>query len=324
MMSYNGLERIGIRTDIEINPEREVMFNFSMDNIPDILNISYCDVTNIIDFFNSEKGGIILQKALSNELSLNLFVTDSIGITDYERNYLKGHEVLFRRKNINLFQTWYDPKLSFNYYLGCTIHTALEEFIDYFKNFSLPLDGREKHFLTLNNFHTPAREDLFEFYNSISTEDREKFLCSFRFKNIFLEKDLPDVMNQYSLVFGENAASYYSKCLIEIVSESSEISITEKCYKPLLAGVPFLHWIVPSPDGTHHQIEYLKAIGIDTVYFGIDYSDLENVKLKTKELLSLKTSEILEIYKDDFEKAKENKIKFYNWLDSVTKKLVNI
>lgn len=324
MISYNKLLLYGNSIDIEINPEDIVLYNFTLDKIPDVINIAYCDVTDIIDLFNSEKGGYVLQKAINNEVTLNIFPTDSLAITSKEREYLVGHEVLFRRKNINLFQTWYDPTLKFEYYIGCTIHGALESFINHFRDFTFDINTKNTHFLTLNNLHTPARESLFHFYFDLDEENKQKFLCSFRFADIFLDKNLSKILNKYDEIFGKAGGAHYQNTLIEIVSESSDVAITEKSYKPLLAGVPFIHWINPSPGGIHHQIEYLKELGLDTEYFGIDYSHPKNVQEKLVELLSLTPDEIRTKYKDDFEKAHQNKIKFYEFVDDITQKLVNV
>lgn len=322
MISYNTEDFYYKSIDIEISPEDEVLYNFSLDNIPDVVNISYCDITDVINLFNSEKGGYVLQKALSNEVFLNIFPTDSVVITPKEREYLVGHEVLFKRKNIKLFQTWYDSSLKFEYYLGCTIHSALNSFIEHFREFTFDIEPKSKHFLTLNNLHTPARESLFELYDSLDNSDKEKFLCSFRFVDVFLDENLPDIMNYYNIIFGKKGGAHYQNTLIEIVSESSDVAITEKSYKPLLAGIPFIHWINPSPNNIHHQLEFFKEIGIDSVYFDIDYSHPRNVKKKVEELLLLSPEEIKTKYKGDFEKAKENKIKFYSWVDDITKKLI--
>jgi len=322
MISYNTEDIYYQNIDIEISPEDKVLYNFEMDNIPDTVNIAYCDFTDIITLFNSDKGGIILSKALNNEISLNIFPTDSVGITKEEKIFLDGHDVIFRKKNINLYQTWYNPKYTYEYYLGCTIHNALADYIENFREYIFDESNKTIHFLTLNNLHTPARESLFKFYDSLDVIEKNKFLCSFRFKGVELDTNLPSIMNHFNIIFGDLGKSHYENTLIEIVSESSDIAITEKSFKAILAGVPFIHWINPSLDGYHHQIEFLKEIGIDSEYFGIDYSNTQNVKDKIKELLSLSIQEILVKYKSDFEKAHKNKIKFYEWVDDISKKLL--
>jgi hypothetical protein len=320
MISYQGLGLYNNSIDIEITPEDLVNYLYE-DTIPDVVNIAYCDLTDIIDLFNSPRGYEVLDKALKGEITLNLFPTDSVGLNQYELDYLKGHEVIFRKPNINLYQTWYDPDIKFKYHLGCTIHTALSSFIFYYKDVDFNPYEKTKHFLTLNNLHTPVREELFKLYDSLSDGDKEKFICSFIFSGIELDKNLPSIMNEYESIFGKKGGSHYDTTLIEIVSESSEIAITEKSYKPLIIGIPFIHYI-NNLDGTNHQVEYLKDIGIDTKYFGIDYSDKVNVENKIKELLSMTLDEIRDVYSEDFEKAKENKKIFLNFVSQIENDLI--
>ena len=312
--------------DIEISPENEVFSSFRFENLPDILNISYCDVTDIIDFFNTIEGGIIIQKVFQNEITLNIFPVDTTYISDYEREYLIGHESLLKRSNVNFYQIWYDPNISFDYHLGSTIHEALLPFIKRYRNYSFDYGKKIKHFLTLNNVHTPDREDLYKLYISLSDENKQKFISSFKFANIHLESEkesFDKIFNNFGLVFGESLFPLYDSSLIEIVCESSNEAVTEKCFKPLLSGIPFIHWISSSHiDNTLHQVKIFDSIGIDTRYFGIDYSDSNGIKQKLEELISLSIDEIREKYKDDFVKAEENKKKVYNYIDGITNKII--
>jgi hypothetical protein len=317
-------EHLGIYKNsihIEITPDDVVFYNYNEDSIPSPFNISFCDVTDIIDLFNSPRGFKILKMGMDGKIKLNLFPTDSVGITEYEKNFLVGHESLFRKPNINLYQTWYDFDLNFNYYIGSTIHSSLSYFIDYFRNNTFDDTKKEKTFLTLNNFQTPDRKELFNFYNSLYETEKEKFICSFRFKKIYLDNILKKEITPHKNIYNKNTINFYKNSLIEIVSESSHIATTEKTFKPLLAGVPFIHYI-GDLDGIIFPIQYTKEIGIDTTYFDIDYSDKKNIRLKIKELLKMSNSEILEVYQKDFQKAKENKNKFYKFLDNITNNLI--
>lgn len=309
--------------NVEISPENEIYFDFYMDNIPDVVNICYCDVTDIIDLFNTIDGGILIQKVLNNELVLNIFPVDTTYVTLEERKYLIGHESLFKRKNVNFYQIWFDNYIQFKYHLGSTIHEALLYFIKKYRNYNFDYTKKHKHFLSLNNVHTPSREILYNFYNSLNQLDKEKFICSFRFKNIFLEnKNFDEVFNNFSLVFGESIFPYYDSTLIEIVSESSRVAVTEKSFKPLLAGVPFIWWLFENSPQSSHQIQIFNSIGIDTCYFNIDYSDENNIKEKINELLLLSIDEIKIKYKKDFEKAEENKIKVFDYIDGITNDII--
>lgn len=311
--------------DIEISPENEVFSTFRMTDMPSVINICYCDVTDIIDFFNSLEGGIIIQKVFQNEITLNIFPTDTTYITDEEKEYLIGHESLLKRHNVNFYQIWYEPDISFNYHLGSTIHEALLPFTDTYRNHSFDYDKKNKHFLTLNNVHTPSRELLYELYNSKTEVDKKKFVCSFKFKNIGLENEtenFDEMFMDFSKIFGDNLYPFYDSSLIEIISESSDVAVTEKSFKPLLSGLPFIWWIEDFRPEHLYQIEIFKSIGIDTCYFGIDYTRRMTIREKIDELLSLSISEILEKYKDDFIKAQENKKKVFEYIDTITNDII--
>ena len=319
VITYKGLYENSIH--LEISPEGLEAHEYDIDNLPSKFNIVYCKVIDIINLFNSPKGYRVLKSAMDGNIELNMFPTDSVGVTEYEMEFLIGHESLFRKPNIHLYQTWWDKNLKFNHYIGTTIHSALDKFINTFRDLTFDEKVKEKHFLTLNNTHTPDREDLYNFYKELSESDMDKFICSFRFAGINIDSNLVEERPLHENLYGDTCVSYYKDALIEIVSESSGISTTEKSYKPLLAGIPFIHSI-NILDDVIYPIEYLKDIGLDTEYFGIDYSNKKNVMDKIQELLSMTPTEILDKYSSDFEKAKENKIKFYQFVDDITNKLI--
>jgi hypothetical protein len=312
--------------DIEISPENEIFSNFKINDIPNVVNISYCDVTDIINLFNTIEGGILIQKVFSNEITLNIFPVDTTYINEEEKEYLIGHESLLKRDNVNFYQIWYDPDIKFKYHLGSTIHEALFAFINKYSNYSYDYFKKTKHFLTLNNYWTPYREDLFNLYDSLSSEDKQKFTCSFKFKDIHLKNEIDDiseVLKNFDACFGDNLFPHYDSCLIEIVSESSKESVTEKSFKPLLSGIPFIHWMDSEGDSvTNHQIKIFNDLGIDTCYFGIDYTNKHNISQKIQELLSMGIDEIREKYKEDFEKAELNKIKVFEWIHKITNDII--
>lgn len=330
-MIFNAEEKTHLKLynksiDIEITPENEVFSNFRLENLPDIVNIKYCDITDIIDFFNSLEGGVIIQKVFQNEVHLNIFAEDTTYITDYEKEFLIGHESLLKRKNVRFYQIWYDPDISFPYHLGTTIHEALIPFIEKYRDYNFDYTTKQNHFLTLNNVHTPSRELLFNFYNELSNEDKEKFICSFKFANVSLENEkksnFDEIFQNFNEVFGNSIFPHYESSLIEIISESSDVAVTEKSFKPLLSGLPLIWWIEDFRPEHLHQIEIFKSIGIDTCYFGIDYTRRVTIREKINELLSLSTDEILEKYEDDFIKAKENKNKVFEYIDTITNDII--
>lgn len=311
--------------NIEISSENEIFFDFTMDNIPDVVNISYCNVTHVIDLFNTLEGGILIQKVYNNEIHLNIFPVDTTYITADEKRYLIGHESMLKRPNVNFYEIWYDEDIRFKYHLGSTIHEALLPFIKKYRDYTFDYDKKDKHFLTLNNVHTPDREALFNLYETLSDENKQKFISSFKFANVHLENEKENfdyIFNNFNIVFGKNLFPLYDSSLIEIVCESSYEAVTEKCFKPLLSGIPFIHWVYYSHRDKMHQIEIFKNIGIDTCYFGIDYSNKHNIGQKIQELLSMSIDEIQEKYKEDFEKAQLNKIKVFEWIDKITNDII--
>jgi hypothetical protein len=219
--------------NIDITPENEVISNFKIDNIPNVVNICYCDVTDIIDFFNSLEGGILVQKIYSNEITVNILPVDTTYITNKEIKYLVGHESMFKRHNVNFYQIWYIPKIQFNYHLGVIIHEALSFFLKKYRNYKFDFSKKTKHFFTLNNYHTPYREDLYNFYKNLKKENQDKFICSFRFADISLKNESSGgfiQLDNYKKVYGINLFEHYDSCLIEIVSESSNVAVTEKTF----------------------------------------------------------------------------------------------
>lgn len=312
--------------DIEISPENDIFFSFTMDNIPDVVNISYCDVTDIIDLFNTIEGGILIQKVYLNEVTLNIFPVDTTYISEEEKEYLIGHESLLKRDNVNFYQIWHDPDIKFKYHLGTVIQEALFTFMSRYKNHSYDYSKKTKHFLTLNNFWTPYREDLFKVYDSLNENDKKKFICSFKFKDIHLENEsnnFKEIYNNFNLLYGETLFPLYDSSLIEIVSESSKEAVTEKSFKALLSGIPFIHWMdIEGEEDISYQLEIFNDLNIDTYYFGIDYTNKHSIEEKIRELLSLSVNEILEKYKEDFEKAEKNKIKVFEWIDNLTNSII--
>lgn len=312
--------------DIEITPENNIIFyNLDINDIPDVVNILYCDVTDIIDLFNSYEGGKLIEKVFNNEVILNIFPVDTTYIDYEERKYLIGHESLLKRHNVNFYQIWFDHHIQFKYHLGSTIHEALFYFIEKYRNHSFDYSKKDKHFLTLNNVHTPSREILYKFYNSLNSNNKNKFVGSFVFENIKLENEIENfntIFNDFSQVFGTSIFPYYESCLIEIICESSHVAVTEKSFKALLSGLPIIWWNFANGPEYPHQIKIFDTLGIDTRYFGIDYADEYTIAQKVNELLGLSIEEIMEKYKDDFIKAQENKKKVFEYIDTITNDII--
>lgn len=102
-MEYTKKLFYGKSIEIEITPNYEVYYNFSFNDIPSVINICYSDITDIIDLFNTPEGGILIQKVYANEIVLNIFPSNNVFISEYEKNYLIGHESLFKRHNVKFY-----------------------------------------------------------------------------------------------------------------------------------------------------------------------------------------------------------------------------
>jgi hypothetical protein len=308
---------------IRISPEGDIINELDMQDLPNNIGISYNDVLGFIKLFESEDGQILIENAKLGKLTLYIVPTDSVGIVDEELEFLINNKETLTNPNICFYQSWYNSTINFNLYFGTTIHSALDYFISKCKVESFPNDVKKKHFLTLNNHFRPDRADLYEFYENLNVDDKSKFLCSFNFNGIFLEKKIFDSYEKIEkCIYKNNIVDYYKNCLFEIVSESSAISISEKSYKPILAGTPFLYWTFANGQSYLTQLTFFEKLGIDVNYFNIDYSDRFAVKEKVKELLALSTEELLLKYNDAFIKANKNKKILIDYITSIEEKII--
>jgi hypothetical protein len=88
---------------IEILENDEMLFNYDENNIPTTFNVSYCDITDLIDLLNSRKGYQILRLVLNDDIYLNLYAKNKLNINEYEQKFLDGHDSIFLRDNVSLF-----------------------------------------------------------------------------------------------------------------------------------------------------------------------------------------------------------------------------
>jgi hypothetical protein len=308
---------------IRTSPEGEVFNELDMEDLPDNIGISYNNVSGFMNLFQSEDGQTLINKAKLGELTLHIFPTDSVGITFEESEFLIENEETLKNANINFYQSWYNPSINYNLYFGSTIHSALDYLVSASKTETFPTNVKEKHFLTLNNHFRPDRVDLYDFYEELSSEDKSKFLCSFNFNEVFLEEEIfnsPETIGEY--IYKDNIVNYYKNCLLEIISESSVISISEKSYKPILTGTPFIYWSLVTEQSYFPQLAFFDELGIDVNYFNIDYVDKFAVRAKIEELLSLSKEELLSTYNDAFVKAAENKQILINHITTIEQKII--
>jgi hypothetical protein len=307
--------------DIILPPIGNIINTLDILNVPNVVSINYNNVSAIYDFLNTIDGRYIVDLVNNNTITLNLFPLDSVGITMDEFDYLQSNKEFFSKENVNFYQSWYNSELNFNLYFGSTIHSAMDYLISISSDYNFDINSKTKHFLTLNNLFRPNRKDLFDYYNHLTNSDKDKFICSFNFENVILENDVfSDLSTAGSKMYGNNIVEFYDKCLVEIVAESSHIAITEKSYKPLIMGTPFIYWTNSLSD--FPQYEYFNYLNIDINYFNIDYTDIVNVKDKVTEILALSPTELIEKYKSAFELATYNKEKIISYIKKIESKII--
>lgn len=282
------------------------------------LFIYYEEFYQIRDFLNNDITNEIKQKIINGDLKLVFIDCDSNPIFDIDVLTIKENDWFFKNKNIQLWQTSYvdDNTLEQNLYVGLQIHYVLRSLINV--DYTHSVNNFTKHFLTLNNKDKPDREEL---YNLYKTLDTDKFIASFNFKSVFLEKHLfNDDGSAVESTYDLNILNFYKQCLFEIVCESGHENVTEKTYKPLLLGVPF----IPYSSNVNGQIGYFKHIGIDINYFDLDFNDIENVNEFIKKIVSMDVDTVRQTYKHVFVKAEENRTKIKNYFNYVKDKITNL
>jgi hypothetical protein len=295
--------------------------------------ISYSYFEFIQKFLENSLFNKFINNFVNNEIKIVLIPEEYFGVLADDFEYMKTHKWFFENKNLLYYQASYrttEHTITQNLYLGTNIHYLLRKLL---KNNSYNHLNQEhsKIFITLNNRDRPDRVLLYNLYDSLSNKD--KILASFNFKNIFLEKKLfvetsnytEDGSYQYgtinhSTLYDQNLLDFYKECLFEILSESGSDGITEKTYKPLICGVPFIIYNQNPID----IINYYKNIDIDINYFNIDYSNLENVNYFIKNTLSFSIEELKEKYKNVFIKANENKLKIFNHFNNVYNQIISL
>jgi len=307
--------------DVVISPEHTVYHQIDTYNIPNKISISYCDVAGIKVFFETQLGKSIKINVVDNKTKLIMIPTDSVGVTDSEFDYLIENQTFFRNENVRFYQSWYDDRLKFNYHFGSTIHSALDFYINYTKTNKYDICNKRYHFITLNNKESILRKKLYNFYNNLRNIDKDKIICSFRFAGIHLDSIAGEEMHNFNEAYGESLINIYESSYMEIVSESSMTSITEKSYKPLLSETPFIYWNVNHPP-INYQLKFFEDIDIDINYFGIDYFNENSIRGKINEILNTPKTDLLTKYNYAFELASQNKIKILNFIELLEKELV--
>lgn len=316
--------------DIDLTP---TFFSKTLDEQYEIVSnlrdkkkiyIKYCYFAYIKKFIENEVFQNIINKFIDGDLKIVLIGDDVSFLKHNDVEYIKNHDWFFENNNLLFYQVSYittNQEFKQNLYIGIFVHYLLRHLLNE-SEYNHFQQNHKKVFLTLNNRERRYRTILYNFYETLDNEEKQKLLASFNFKNIFLEKELfpgnaGDANYEHSSLYTSDILKFYKNCMFEIVSETMGNLITEKTYKPLLCGVPFILY----NEETIDIINSYKNIGIDINYFDIDYSDIENVNLFVKNILSEDTNLIKEKYKSAFIKAEENKIKLHQHFLNVKEKI---
>ncbi len=316
--------------DISLNPDFFSKIIDEQNNLIDRLYdkkkifIKYCYFAYIKKFIENEVFQTLINKFVNNDLKIVLVGDDVSFLRDDDVDYIEKNDWFFKNKNLLFYQvTYITTKKEFeqNLYIGVFVHYLLRHLLHQseYNHFE---QNHEKVFLSLNNRERKYRTKLYNLYEKLNNTEKDKLLVSFNFKNIFLEKELfpgnsGEANYEHSSLYTSDILKFYKKCMFEIVSETMENLITEKTYKPLLCGVPFIIY----NEKTDDIINSYKNLGIDINYFGIDYSDIENVNQFIKSILSEDTNLLKQKYKLAFIQAEENKVKLHQHFLNVKEKI---
>lgn len=273
----------------------------------------------IKDFLESDVSDRIKDDVKNGKLKVVFIGDDSYPIFNEDVDYIKSNDWFFKNKNVQLWVTNYNDENSIekNLYVGTMIHYMLQRII----NCQYEHSNQEftKHFITLNNKDKPDRVRLYDLYKSL---DSNNFIASFNFEDIFLQdylfNDLGVIHNEK--MYDTDILKFYKQCLFEIVCESGQDNVTEKSYKPLLLGVPF----IPYSINVDNQLEYFKHIGIDINYFDLDFTDINNVNEFIRKITSMSIDDVRKEYDYVFVNAQENRTKIKNYFNYVKDKITNL
>lgn len=291
---------------------------------------------------NSKEGKRISQLLKDNKISATFIVQDVYEITELERwIYMKNDDIL-SLKNVTFLTTEKIKNRGEVIFPSFSIYSALEKNNSYQRNREF---NGSKYFLTLNGTEKPHRNYLYGFLNS-NSNIKHKSLNSFLWKGISPDIKNPqpphfDVRTKNSQYDWDKLQMLYNSCMFEVVTESHPTLITEKTFKPILYGVPFLYFmknyrngdIYKYNEGLHDIDSYygnstLNLINmmrenydVDVNYFNVDYTDSNGIENKIKELCSLSFDEIQTKYSDSFEKAEKNKKIITDYLNKIYEKI---
>jgi hypothetical protein len=295
--------------------------NIDISSDIDKIYVLYSTPKNVEDFLKNDVSNTLRFKIQNNKLKVVFIGNDSFDITKYDFEYIENTPSIFKHKNVQYWQTNYcdgvdsEQKL----YVGVFIHHHLGNLLN-LTNYTHKTQNHTKYFLTLNNKKRPDREMLYNIYNTFDSNIKEKIVSSFNFAGIFLEKELFSSKNaEHQLMYTSNILNFYKDVLFEVVSETGA-NVTEKIYKPLILGVPFILYNTFALG----QINYFKNIGIDINYFNLDYTNIKNINNFILNLCSNDINILKIKYEHIFDMAENNRIKIYNHFNKIKTEIIKL
>ena len=192
-----------------------------------------------------------------------------------------------------------------------------------YKNHEFNFDHSIKNFdfLYLNKTKRTHKDLLFDKLNNLNL--LTKSLKSYHSRGLSLDRvyEIPDVVDSYPR-YGRDREIYekqFNETSFNIVSETSikEKFFTEKIWKPIIAGQPFI------VHGCKHYLKTLRRLGFETYseFFDEGYDEIDSWTERTDRLITL-CQEIQTIDKKDFYK-KTKQIREDNTRKFFDKELVN-
>ena len=305
---------------------------FSRDNYDEFKSdtfeggiIVYHRLYDLEMYLNNTIEGSNLKRFVESGNKINIHPQDSYYISDIDKYIYKKNKTFLESKDVNFYSTNKLDDTFENLSWGTNVLQAI------YDNKLISADRKfnySKHFLCLMGTEKPHRIWLSKYLQS-NKNILSKGIVSARWLGVSpdgLTKH-PHNVDEPLKYKKESLDSFYNNCLFEIVTESQKSLITEKTLKPLLYGVPFIvsfktindienRWeeYIDGTDDSFYTsaslevIHWYKNIGIDINYFDIDYLNPNSIEEKIKELCSMSFKNILEKYKNTFEKAKQNQI----------------
>jgi hypothetical protein len=305
--------------DIILSDTQTINIDISKDI--DKIYVLYSSPKKVENFLKSDVSDTLRFKIQNNELKVVFIGNDSFDMTKYDFEYIENTPSIFKHKNVQYWQTNYCDEVDSEQklYVGVFIHHHLGNLLN-LTNYTHKTQNHTKYFLTLNNNKRPDREMLYNVYNTFDSNIKEKIISSFNFAGIFLEKELFSFENiKHELLYTSNILNFYKDVLFEVVSET-DANVTEKIYKPLILGVPFVLY----SRFALGQINYFKNIGIDINYFNLNYTDIENINNFILNLCSNDINILKIKYEHIFDMAENNRIKIYNYFNKIKKEITEL